>query len=179
MEEIKVSRIIRSKRRTLALIITADAGLEVRAPFALSENAIMDFIRKKSSWILKNQQMVRGRNKKIVPGHLIGWYKAQALEKISERCRFYAGVTGFEYKVVRISNAVKRWGSCSPSGRLNFSWRLAMAPLEVIDYVVIHEIMHLSERNHSRRFWDKVEAVLPGYKKCESWLRMNGYLLTL
>ncbi len=109
----------------------------------------------------------------------LSWYKHEAFKIISERVHWYARQRGLKYKQIKISHAQKRWGSCSPSGNLNFSWRLIMAPLPVIDYVVVHELVHLLEKNHSRSFWDKVRLLMPDYKIHRSWLKKNGYLLRL
>ena len=79
---------------------------------------------------------------------------------------------------MNITNAQARWGACSPHGSLNFSWRLVMAPVPVIDYVVVHELVHLHE-NHSRRFWDKVKTILPGYDQQVQWLKTYGHMLRL
>jgi predicted metal-dependent hydrolase len=107
------------------------------------------------------------------------WYRQRAHEVISRRVEWYASRDGFVYKEVRISRARTRWGSCGPTGTLSFSWRLVMAPLRVIDYVVVHELVHLQVKNHSRAFWDKVKVLMPDYKVQLAWLRQNGYRLTL
>lgn len=110
---------------------------------------------------------------------LTQWYKSQAYEKIKERAGLYSKITGLTYSKIKISDAAKRMGSCSAKGNLNFSWRLIMAPLENIDYVVVHELIHLDERNHSRNFWKKVCAVLPDYRAKDSWLKDNFKLFCL
>ncbi len=109
----------------------------------------------------------------------IEWYKKRAYEKISERVRWYVQKKGFKYNKVNVTNAQKRWGSSSSNRNLNFSWRLIMAPLPVIDYVVIHELVHLEERNHKKTFWNKVKMLMPDYKKHKDWLKQYGYLLRL
>ena len=109
----------------------------------------------------------------------IDWYKGRAYEKISERVKWYAQKRGFKYNKINITNAQKRWGSCSCLNNLNFSWRLIMAPLSVIDYVVVHELVHLVEKNHSRAFWNKVKMLMTDYKKHQEWLKRNGHLLRL
>lgn len=107
------------------------------------------------------------------------WYKDSAQRKILERVELYSGVSGLKYGKVNITNARHRWGSCGRRNSLNFSWRLIMAPLEIIDYVVVHEIAHLAVKDHSKRFWQKVSQLFPDYKKCRKWLRGNGYLLNI
>jgi len=109
----------------------------------------------------------------------IDWYRERAYEKISERVKWYAQKRGFKYNKINITNAQKRWGSCSCLNNLNFSWRLIMAPLPVVDYVVIHELVHLVEKNHSKAFWNKVKMLMTDYKKHQHWLKKNGYLLRL
>lgn len=112
-------------------------------------------------------------------GIFIDWYRKRAYEKISERVEWYAQKRGFKYNKINITNAQKRWGSCSCNNNLNFSWRLIMAPLPVVDYVVVHELVHLCEKNHSKAFWNKVKMLMTGYKKYQEWLKKNGHLLRL
>jgi len=107
------------------------------------------------------------------------WYIDQAKKVITGRVDNYAAIHGFLYHQVKITSAQTRWGSCSPSGNLNFSWRLVMAPMQVIDYVVIHELVHLQVKNHSNRFWDKVKVILPGYAQQLKWLKIYGHMLRL
>ena len=101
------------------------------------------------------------------------WYREQATEFLSPRIRHYAGMIGACYSRIGISNARGRWGSCSSRGVLNFSWRLMMAPREVVDYVVVHEVVHLEELNHSKRFWQKVKALAPDYLQAKRWLERH------
>ena len=107
------------------------------------------------------------------------WYKRRAYETISQRVRLYAQKRGFKYNKINITNAQKRWGSCSHQGNLSFAWRLIMAPLPIIDSVVVHELVHLELKNHSKIFWNKVGSLDPQYKEHKEWLKNNGYLLRL
>lgn len=107
------------------------------------------------------------------------WYRERAGEHIAGRVRHFSSALKSFPRSVGISNAACRWGSCSADNRLFFSWRLIMAPPPVIDYVILHEFSHLHEKNHSRRFWNLMEAVLPDYNEHRRWLRENGHLLTL
>ncbi len=107
------------------------------------------------------------------------WYKERALEIISERVNQCARQYNFNPKQVKITSAKTRWGSCSPNGTLNFTWRLVMAPLDVIDYVVAHELAHLCVKNHSHKFWQAVETIYPEHKKQRKWLREHGEKLNL
>ncbi len=107
------------------------------------------------------------------------WYRGKAIEVIGARARQYAEATGLKYANFSVTGAKKRWGSCSVKGSLNFSWRLVMAPPEVVDYVIIHELVHLDEHNHSSDFWRKVRGFFPDYSHTRRWLRNNHQLLTL
>lgn len=107
------------------------------------------------------------------------WYKEQAHKVISRRVNLYAQKYNFTPKQIKISSAKTRWGSCSPNGTLNFTWRLVMSPLDVIDYVVVHELAHLRVKDHSRKFWQVVEDIFPEYKKQRKWLRDHGEKLNL
>ncbi|HDH07680.1 MAG TPA: M48 family peptidase [Candidatus Moranbacteria bacterium] len=109
----------------------------------------------------------------------IKWYKNAALTKIEERLSLYCDMFAFKYNKFNITNAKKRWGSCSVKGSLNFNWRLIMAPLSVIDYVVTHELTHLKEKNHSIDFWGKLKTIFPEYAPAKQWLRKNGHLLII
>lgn len=110
---------------------------------------------------------------------LVDWYIKQAKSWIGKRVRFYAGQMDEAYNNITIKNQKKRWGSCSSAGNLNFNWRLILAPPEVIDYVVVHELCHLKQMNHSKEFWSEVEKVLPDYKVRKKWLDENGVKLYL
>ena len=107
------------------------------------------------------------------------WYKEEANMKINERIKFYSQNLQLFPEALRISSAEYRWGSCSHKNVLSFTWRLVMAPLPVIDYVVVHELLHMKERNHSRKFWMLLQKILPDYKKQRQWLKDNGHCLTL
>lgn len=115
----------------------------------------------------------------IAEKKLIEWYKKEALTVISARCALIVEKTGIRYSSIRVTNAKSRWGSCGGSGNINFSWRLVMCPLEVIDYVIIHELAHIEVRNHSKLFWDKVEKLMPEYRKQELWLKKNSRSINL
>lgn len=107
------------------------------------------------------------------------WYKQNAQQILAARVQLFSAKHGFQYQKIRITSAKTRWGSCSSTGTLSFTWRLVMAPVEVIDYVVIHELVHLRIKNHSSMFWAEVERLMPSYKTKQEWLKTNGQLLTL
>lgn len=105
------------------------------------------------------------------------WYKEEAFSVFSSRCRIYAELLGVRYKSLSLSTAKHRWGSCSARGSLRFNWRLIMAPLEIIDYVVVHELAHLKELNHSKKYWAIVASAYPAHKSARHWLHQNGATL--
>lgn len=107
------------------------------------------------------------------------WYAQQAARIITSRIDWYISSLPVGYNKIRITNAKHRWGSCSNRGNLNFSWRLILARLLVVDYVVVHEIVHLLERNHSGKFWAKVSQVFPKYLECRKWLKENEPFLAI
>ncbi len=107
------------------------------------------------------------------------WYKREAKEKIARRVNYFSNRLQLFPKGVKITSAKYRWGSCSRENRLSFSWRIIMAPLSVIDYVLIHELVHIKEKNHSKSFWSYVESIIPDYKRHRLWLKDHAYLLHL
>ena len=214
--EIKIDKIIRSRRRSIALVVCPDATLVVRAPMKISLGYIQDLVFRKRLWINKKKRQALkhgpparakefingeeflylgeryklkiGAVKKIEIGDYLffpekysskarvkmtEWYKQKARDEITERAIILSRFTGWDFKSISITSAQTRWGSCGAKGSINFTWKLIMAPFSVIDYVVVHELAHTVERNHSARFWDKVAVVLPDYKIRQKWLRNN------
>jgi len=107
------------------------------------------------------------------------WLRNKAEQVIDERLVYYRDIVGVSYHRFCIKAQKTRWGSCSSKGNLNFNWRLVMAPLWVLDYVVVHELSHLKHMNHSKEFWDTVAMHIPEYKKAVAWLKENGRSLKL
>lgn len=110
---------------------------------------------------------------------IINWYKRTAKKIIKDRLEHFAELVDCSFNNFKISSAKKRWGSCSSKGNLNFSWRLMLAPIKIIDYVIAHELSHLKHLDHSREFWAYLESFFPEYKRCEKWLKDNGHLLDI
>lgn len=219
----EIDKFIRSKRRTIAIIIERDGSVTVRAPRRASVASIQAFVDEKQGWILNTKEKLKtftapvkreykdgerflflgdeyllqivnpqrpaltfsngfalGSTAQPRGEHLFTrWYKEQAMTVLSERVRSFSAQYGFLPKQVKVSSAKTRWGSCSPDGTLNFTWRLVMAPLPVIDYVVVHELVHLKVKNHSKLFWREVEKYMPTYKEHRKWLRTYGETLNL
>ena len=208
--------IIRSKRKTIAIRITQEAAVEIRAPLRISDSEIRSIILGKKEWI-ENQMrarmqinerrrifkldygvpaLLRGKEYYIRSreGNLYGFdgecffmpadldgtqikltmieiYKQMAKKILTEKTMDFAGKANLFPSAVGITSAKTRWGSCSGKNSINFSWCLIMASDEVIDYVVLHELAHIREHNHGRRFWKFVSALMPDYKQREEKLK--------
>ena len=128
-------------------------------------------IEEHTSELLFPKKFLIHPNKKIV-----AWYKKMAYDMIEQIAQVHSTNTGWKYSSLTITSAKTRLGSCSGT-RINFTWRLIMAPYESIEYVVVHELAHIKEKNHGKRFWDSVERILPDYKKRKQWLKDNQYVL--
>lgn len=115
----------------------------------------------------------------VIRGGLEAWYRFMGAGHINARLDYYQSLLDVSPSRVTIRNQKTRWGSCSSKGSLNFNWRLMMAPAEVIDYVVVHELCHLIHPNHSKKFWNQVSAILPDYRVRKDWLKKNGSRLIL
>lgn len=107
------------------------------------------------------------------------FYRNKGLARITKRVAYYAPKLGVDYRTVRVMELQHHWASCSTQGDLNFHWRCLMAPLSVLDYIVVHELAHRLHRHHNAAFWDIVDKVLPDYQKQVSWLKHNGAGMTL
>ncbi|WP_449078334.1 M48 family metallopeptidase [Ruminococcus sp.] len=169
----------RSKRKSAAIKITADMQIVVFVPLYVSDNEIEKMVISKSKWIdehmLKVQSTIdeRGKLEKIT-FEQVKELADQAVEYIPKRVKYYAEKENFVYNKITIKNLVSRWGSCSTKGNLNFNCLLMLTPDYVIDYVVVHELCHLREMNHSEKFWAEVEKIMPDYQRAELWLKQNG-----
>lgn len=223
-----IDRLIRSKRKTIALIIRSDGSLEVRAPLHLPKKDILEWVASKSGWIEKHRQQVlqaqaekaRIPDRPLQNGDLVyvmgKTYPLWVIKTQTETLRLeatrlvmssdllpnahavlqqyltnlLASVLALRFSrfidpigkkpaMVRISKARTRWGSCSSNGNIALNWRLAMAPPEILDYIIVHELVHLKHPNHSRAFWAEVGRILPDYKARKQWLKQYGSWLTL
>lgn len=169
----------RSKRKSAAIKITADMQIVVFVPLYVSDNEIEKMVISKSKWIdehmLKVQSTIDERSKlEKITFEQVKELADQAVEYIPKRVKYYAEKENFVYNKITIKNLVSRWGSCSTKGNLNFNCLLMLMPDYVIDYVVVHELCHLREMNHSEKFWAEVEKIMPDYQRAEIWLKQNG-----
>lgn len=206
----------RSKRKTIAIHITADARVEVRAPLKASKDYIDHFVFTKEDWINKHlteqkqnlqskvtfqinygdKVLLQGKYYTLIADEgsrsgfdgnffyipfglstveikceVIQIYKIFTKNLLTNKVREYAMQMSVEPTAVKVNSAKTRWGSCSGKNSLNFSWRLCLADDDVIDYIVVHELAHIKEHNHSKRFWAVVAGVLPDYKERQDRLR--------
>lgn len=171
--------VIRSNRRTLSLEIRPDSSILVRAPKRVSEEEIRRFISERSGWIEKHVEKMKQRMASEPPVERlteteIRKLAEQAVQVIPQRVAYYAPKVGVTYGRITIRNQRSRWGSCSGKGNLNFNCLLMLAPPEVLDSVVVHELCHRIEMNHSERFYAEVYRVFPEYDKWDRWLKENG-----
>ena len=128
---------------------------------------------KRTPFYFKNAFYLHEDKKDQAKEFFINWYKKQAQKYIRKRVDKYSQENNFAFNKVKISWAKKRWGSCTPKNNLNFNWRLIMAPVEVVDYIVVHELVHLKYHHHAPKFWRHVKVIMPDYKKREKWLKTN------
>ncbi len=176
------AEIIRSNRRSIAIQVCPDCHVRVRAPYRMKDDEIMDFIREKSGWIERHlakmqEQQEKTAQKPLMPPlsmREIHELADQAVEILPDRVQYYAEQIGVDYGRITIRNQKTRWGSCSGKGNLNFNCLLMLAPAEIQDYVVVHELCHRREMNHSPKFWAEVAKVMPDYQERRKWLKENG-----
>lgn len=214
MDDIKI---VRSSRKSIAIVILPGGTVEVRAPRFVPEFAINAFVKSKRGWIEERLTMVRRHTphkkafadgekfmyqgdeypltlvtsphieikdgKLLFPLALVSrgketldkWYIKQAKAVIREQVEYYAKRMGTTYNgITSFTDTKSKWGSCTHDNRLQFNWRLILAPPIVLRYVIIHELVHTTEKNHSVIFWNKVRAQNPSYKAQIKWLKEHG-----
>ena len=168
--------IIRSSRKTLGLEVK-EQGIIVRAPERASTREIDNFVRSHRDWIEKKLKILEEQRKlaqEPLTEEEIRGLVSDAQKYIPERVAYYAPLIGVKYSRVTVRKQHTRWGSCSSKRNLSFNCLLMLTPPEVIDSVVVHELCHLKEMNHSKRFYHEVLKVYPDYRKWDKWLRENG-----
>jgi len=226
--------LLKTKRKTIGIIIDRNGEVKVHAPFRASNKQIYEVVRKKADWIEKKVNEIKARNsnsvcrqfvngekilylgkeytleivekdsgkpevlvredavtvyisrglpnedrKQAIKEALIKWYRQNFSGIVKERLEFYSlQLKAAPCKVV-IKNQKTMWGSCSKKGNINLSWKLIMAPIEIIDYVIVHELCHLIVMNHSKDFWNHVVSVLPNCHESRKWLKANGHRLAI
>ncbi len=168
--------IIKSDRKTISIEVRRDGKVTIRAPLSVTYREIENFVEQKSEWIEKALAKYSSVNESIeyYTQEEIDQMTKKAKEIIPKRVEFFAEKLGVTYTKVSIRHPKTRWGSCSSKGALNFSCLLTQLPPEVLDSVVVHELCHRKEMNHSKRFYEEVLRVMPDYYEREQWLKANG-----
>ncbi len=186
--------IIRSRRKTCAIVLKEDASVTVRLPLYGKDADAERFLREKQFWISaklselqarkQEQQARQPETLQLTPKQRLALeqrYRAAAKSYIPQRAAYYAEnyrhLIRHDYSSIAIRDQKTRWGSCSSRGTLSFNWRLMLAPPNVLDYVVVHELCHLEHMNHSKDFWACVESILPDYRIYRKWLKEHGHEL--
>lgn len=169
----------RSNRKTMTIEVTKEAKVLVRAPYRMPLSEIQRFVNEKLDWIEKHIQKMREKQREVsemerLTTEQIRELAELAIKVIPQRVAYYAKIIGVTYGRITIRNQKTRWGSCSGKGNLNFNCLLMLTPPEVLDYVVVHELCHRKEMNHSKQFWNEVEKVLLDYRERRKWLKENG-----
>ena len=165
-----------SRRKRLSIEIKPDGRVLVKAPLGVSRGEVDRIVSEKRGWIKAHLP----RKPVVLPkltDQEIHNLADQALQDIPERVRKFAPLVGVDYGKITIRNQRSRWGSCSGKGNLNFNCLLMLCPEEVRDYVVVHELCHRKQMNHSTAFWAEVEKVLPNYRSALQWLKEHGSAL--
>ena len=175
----KQYELIRSARRTLSVEVRLDGTVIVRAPKKCPQSEINRFLKERQDWIQEKLLLMKARQRDAEKVQSLSeeeqkLSKETAREALEQKLRYYAPKMGVTYGRVSVRDQKTRWGSCSSEGNLNFNWRLIMAPPGVMDYVVVHELAHRKEMNHSKAFWNEVEKVIPDYKRWVKWLKEEG-----
>ncbi len=177
--------VIHSNRKTAAIEVRFDGQVIVRVPNRYSGCKVQSFVEEKRPWIeraVKNMEKKRLERERYEKEHPLEKLTREELDQLADdalkdlpmRVRKYAQIIGVQYGRITIRCQKTKWGSCSAKGNLNFNCLLLRAPENVRDYVVIHELCHRKEMNHSPRFWAEVDKVMPDYKVHKKWLRDHG-----
>ena len=163
-------QVIRSARKTMTLEVRRDGNVIVRAPLRTGLPRIKKFVNQKQEWVLGCLERTKEyREQKPLSADLSeskrNVYIRKAKETITKRVSYFARLMGVSYRNITIREQKTRWGSCSSEKNLNFNWKLILLAPELLDYVVVHELAHRREMNHSKNFWKIVEAELPDYRE--------------
>lgn len=172
------TRLIRARRKTLSIRITQEGNLEIRAPLGMPKGEIEAFLKEKAQWIETHRAKVlaeyaQGQEAPLGEEEILALAE-QMRQRLPEKLDRHAASMGVTFGNVTIRCQQTRWGSCSSRGNLNFNCLLMLAPEEVLDYVVVHELAHRKQMNHSALFWQEVERECPDYKKSLRWLKDRG-----
>lgn len=150
-------------------------GRRYRLKLINNDNTGYNVVLKYGKFSVKIPTDLNGsEQRKMVRDNLLQWYYEHAESKLKERVKRYKHQVGVEPNSVKVKHQQKRWGSCTKNKELLYNWRIIMAPMSIVDYIVVHELCHLKEKNHTDRFWRMVKSVIPDYQDRKEWLRVNG-----
>lgn len=168
--------IYRQKRKTIAMSFSDEGTLIIKMPKSCKMDQVYKFMKLKQNWILEHyiRIMKRLEKRQIITEKQYKDYLKSAATILNEKVQYYSKIIGVSYNHVTIRNQKTRWGSCSSKGNINLNWKLILMPDEIQDYVIIHELCHLIEMNHSPRFWRHVHKFCNNYQNCRMWLRENA-----
>ena len=171
--------IIKSSRKTIAVEVRQDGSVLVRAPRNCPQSRIDTFLKETQAWVLakvEEQKEKEADSMKIQPLSEAEQrlYRDKAREIFEQKVSYYAQMMGVSYGRIAIRDQKTRWGSCSGEGNLNFNCLLMLTPAQVIDCIVVHELCHRKEMNHSKQFYEEVYKAFPEYDKWHKWLKDNG-----
>ena len=172
-------KIIRSSRKTMAIEIKPDGRVYVRIPNRVSDRQARSFVESKADWLKKNLEKIEERREANEAVEKFTETELKIIKKKAKReipilVDYYAPLIGVTYNRISIRAQRTLWGSCTADGNLNFNCLLVLLPERVMRYVVVHELCHRKEMNHSKRFWSEVSKILPDYKELRKQLKDNG-----
>lgn len=166
-----------SRAKSLKILLQADGGVTVTAPKFVSQRKIDEFVQSRQAWIARAQAKLRSRPQSFATHGSPAEYqakKAAALRYVCERLAYFNHTYQLSWTAVAVRNPKSRWGSCSSTGRLMFSYKLVCLPPALADYIIVHELCHRQEMNHSRKFWQLVAVTIPDYAIRRRQLRLGA-----
>ena len=170
-----------SKRaRKVRLAVYGDGSVVVTQPVRMQDSIVENFIRDKSKWLLSKVTFFKQLPTRNITRYTKAdymKYKENARQLVSDRLEYYNRLYRLPFNRVYIRNQKTRWGSCSRKGNLNFNYKILFLDQKVRDYIIVHELCHLKEFNHSKRFWDQVEKIFPDWRAIKKELKINPLVL--
>ncbi len=164
---------ISKRARRIRLAVYCDGSLVVTKPSGVGESIVNNFIKQKEEWILSKLEYFKQFKGSIFKNDHANYlkYKGDAFDFISKRVSHFNKVYNLKFNKINIKNQKTRWGSCSKKGNLNFNYKILLLPKKTSDYIIVHEMCHLKEFNHSQKFWNLVAKAIPSYSEIKKELR--------